>query len=187
MSSKGTLSLSLPEWSRFHCPTIRIGPGPYPKTSDQGVKSLAKSKYPSLFVHSRSYEEYLSCTPVYGRLQALPANARLGEDCLAKKLRLLVNYGCKKFYNIGTWRDSVCDPLCRLSKPGRFCGERQSINRSKVMAPTFDYSSLHYGKFSATLVDFSKKFCSIRPIRKDCFQVKSKFITDHYMNVTILN
>ncbi len=47
-------------------------------------------------------------TPIHGRLLALPANVRLewkagAEDKHAKVFSPMVNYTCKRFYNIVPW------------------------------------------------------------------------------------
>jgi hypothetical protein len=52
--------------------------------------------------------EALSGAPFYGRLRALPTNIRLDwkkDVCDKHLLQKLVNYGQKKFYNIGTWQN----------------------------------------------------------------------------------
>jgi hypothetical protein len=52
--------------------------------------------------------KHLSDTALESRLLALPKNIRLGwqylpRDKRSSLLRKFVNYGQKKFYNIGTW------------------------------------------------------------------------------------
>jgi len=58
-----------------------------------------------------AYTSDLSGAPLLGRFQALPTNIRLGWKSLpgtnTRLLQALVNYACKKFYDI--WPGS---PMC---------------------------------------------------------------------------
>jgi hypothetical protein len=71
-------------------------------------------------------EEHLKEAPLYGRLLALPTIIRNGLEGLARDqhsslLRTLVNYGRKKFYNIGprNVQKSFSQPLKGLRISGR--------------------------------------------------------------------
>ncbi len=114
-------------------------------------------------------------------LPAILTNIRLGWKGLPVTNILaiyekIVNYGGKKFYNIVAWslRSVVADASANKVITGARFVKKDRVVHIEIEEAT----ALPEGK-SGTTINRNYDLEILLKIRKDCFQVTSKFIADH--------